>query len=172
MNINFSADIDVHKIADSICENDEFVRSLTRSVANDLNTYEIASELSVSDIAYEIDTDDIAREIAGNIDDDDIARCIDLDDLAASFDTDALCEKIAENMQQDAGGDMSKRVQALETQVQSLLGLLDYVFTNARKGITLVDAGTPLDLSDSFVRPETPAQAQPTWEITEIPNYL
>lgn len=168
MNINFSADIDVHKIADSICENDEFVRSLTRSVANDLNTYEIASELSISDIAYEIDTDDIAREIAGNIDDDDIARCIDLDDLAASFDTDALCEKIVENMPNTpVSEDMStlvQRVDNLTRTVERLMGVLDWSLDHMRKGIVHVDTNQDFTLGTGVEAVEP----KPVWTIEEV----
>ena len=143
MEINFTADVPVHKIADSICENDEFVKSLTRSIADNISTYDIANELSVSDIAYEIDSDDIAREIAESIDDDDIVRYIDLDDLAGAFDMDDLCEKIAENMPEGTSSDdlraLQQQVNTLTQTVERLMGVLDWSLDNMRMGIVHVD---------------------------------
>lgn len=143
MEINFTADVPVQKIADSICENDEFVKSLTRSIASEVSTYDIANEISVSDIAYEIDSDDIAREIASNIDDDDIARCIDLDDLAREFDYDILSEKIAENMPEGTSSDdlrvLQQRVDTLTRTMERLMGVLDWSLDNMRMGIVHVD---------------------------------
>ena len=168
MEINFTADVPVHKIADSICENDEFVKSLTRSIASEVSTYDIANELSLSDIAYEIDTDDLAREIAANIDDDDIVRCIDLDDLANAFDMDELCEKIAENMpDKPVSEDMSalvQRVDNLTRTVERLMGVLDWSLDHMRKGIVHVDTnqhfifGTGIEV----------VEPKPVWTIEEI----
>jgi hypothetical protein len=168
MEINFTADVPVQKIADSICENDEFVKSLTRSIASEVSTYDIANELSVSDIAYEMDTDEIAREIAANIDDDDIVRHIDLDDLANAFDMDDLCEKIAENMPDGtASNDMiilTQRVDTLTRTVERLMGVLDWSLDHMRKGIVHVDTnqhfifGTGIEV----------VEPKPVWTIEEI----
>jgi len=168
MEINFSADIDVHKIADSICENDEFVKSLTRSIASEVSTYDIAEELSLSDIAYEIDTDDLAREIASNIDDDDIVRYIDLDDLANAFDMDDLCEKIAENMPDGiASNDMiilTQRVDTLTRTVERLMGVLDWSLDHMRKGIVHVDTNRDFTLGTGI----EVVEPKPVWTIEEV----
>jgi hypothetical protein len=168
MEINFTADVPVQKISDSICEDEEFVKQLSRNIADNFNTYDIASEMSVSDIAYEIDTDDLAREIAGNIDDDDIARHIDLDDLAGAFDMDDLCEKIAENMPDGtASNDMiilTQRVDTLTRTVERLMGVLDWSLDHMRKGIVHVDTNQDFTLGTGIEAVEP----KPVWTIEEI----
>lgn len=168
MEINFTADVPVQKIADSICENDEFVRTLSRSIAKEINTYEIANELSISDIAYEIDSDEIAREIARNIDDDDIARCIDLDDLAREFDYDILSEKIAENMPESTSSDdlrvLQQRVNMLTQTVERLMGVLDWSLDNMRMGIVHVDTNQDFKFGTGI----EPVEPKPVWTIEEV----
>jgi hypothetical protein len=168
MEINFTADVPVQKIADSICENDEFVKSLTRSIADNISTYDIANELSVSDIAYEIDSDEIAREIAESIDDDDIARCIDLDDLAREFDYDILSEKIAEHMPEGTSSDdlrvLQQRVDTLTQTVERLMGVLDWSLDNMRMGIVHVDTNQDFKFGAGI----EPVEPKPVWTIEEI----
>ena len=163
MEINFTADIPVQKIADSICEDEEFVKQLTRNIANEINTYDIANEISVSDIAYEIDSDDIAREIAERIDDDDIARCIDLDDLAREFDYDILSEKIAEHMPEGTSSDelrvLQQRVDTLTRTVERLMGVLDWSLDNMRMGIVHVDTNQDFTLG-AGIEPVEPKPVQ------------
>ncbi len=168
MNVTFTANVDTSAIAEQVAELLD-TSEIAQLAAQEVSTYDIACEIDLNSLAYEIDTDDVAR----GIDLSDLVDYLSYSGLADEIDMDELAVKVADNIPADT--DLEDRVQALETQVQSLLGLLDYVFNNARKGITLVDAGTPLDLSDSFVQAEIteiPAQAQPVWEITEIPNYL
>ena len=168
MEINFTADIPVQKIADSICEDEEFVKQLVRNIASEINTYDIANEISVSDIAYEIDTDDIAREIAEGIDDDDIARCIDLDDLAGAFDMDDLCEKIAEHMPEGTSSDdlrvLQQRVDTLTQTVERLMGVLDWSLDNMRMGIVHVDTNQDFKFGAGI----EPVEQKPVWTIEEI----
>lgn len=168
MEINFTADVPVHKIADSICENDEFVKSLTRSIADNISTYDVANELSVSDIAYEMDTNEIAREIAEGIDDDDIARCIDLDDLAREFDYDILCEKIAEHMPEGTSSDdlrvLQQRVDTLTQTVERLMGVLDWSLDNMRMGIVHVDTNQDFKFGTGI----EPVEQKPVWTIEEV----
>lgn len=168
MEINFTADVPVQKIADSICENDEFVKSLTRSIADNISTYDVANELSISDIAYEIDSDDIAREIAERIDDDDIARCIDLDDLAREFDYDILSEKIAEHMPEGTSSDdlrvLQQRVDTLTQTVERLMGVLDWSLDNMRMGIVHVDTNQDFRFGAGI----EPVEPKPVWTIEEI----
>ena len=168
MEINFTADVPVQKIADSICENDEFVKSLTRSIADNISTYDIANELSVSDIAYEIDSDEIAREIAESIDDDDIARCIDLDDLAREFDYDILSEKIAEHMPEGTSSDdlrvLQQRVNTLTQTVERLMGVLDWSLDNMRMGIVHVDTNQDFKFGTGI----EPVEPKPVWTIEEV----
>lgn len=173
MEINFTADVPVQKIADSICENEEFVKSLTRSIADNISTYDVANELSVSDIAYEIDSDDIAREIAERIDDDDIARCIDLDDLAREFDMDDLASKVLDLMPdriENPNADDARyeelrgQVSSLTTMVERLLGVLDWSLDNMRMGIVHVDTNQDFTLGTGI----EPVEPKPVWTIEEI----
>lgn len=171
MEINFTADVPVQKISDSICEDEEFVKQLVQNIAGTFNTYDIANEISVSDIAYEMDMSELAQELANNIDDDDIARHIDLDELAGAFDMDDLCEKIAENMPDGTSSDdlraLQQQVNTLTQTVERLMGVLDWSLDNMRKGIVHVDTNQDFKLGTG-IEPVYAPSAESLWTIEEI----
>ena len=103
-------------------------------------------------VAEYVDYSDVAEHM--EVDIDALAEVIDMDALGQAVYSECsygLPKAVADILQQDMDDTVDARIRQLELKVQQLLGLLEFVFDNARRGAVLIDGGRQLRMESAFV---------------------